>query len=577
MIGLFADRALALVALAAPVIVVVLLLITRRRRRLRLSRFGDAPLVERLAPAGIARATRWRAVRLGLAAVFAAVALLGPRWGEERTSRSGEGADVVLAVDVSKSMLATDERPTRLDRVRTEIRRLRASGAAHRFALIAFAGRSYVLTPLTADAGAIDLYLEHLDPTVAGQPGSAIAPALQQGVQLLLAAHSSAERALVLFTDGESWEDNSVIQQAARAARDNDVRVIAVGFGTVHGSAIPELIDGRRDYHRDRNGDVVISHARPEVLEAIAQASGGEAILAEVTGRGIRIQAALASLRTESRVDSGVVQAQARFQWFLLPALLLVLWDTLAGEGWMSPRRARAMRAPVAAALLLVVAPQDTARTVPSRPVATDSPGADAGPRSRSRAARDSAVRRWPSRKAADEVFDWRFKVRAGDHRPATLYNLGTALLAADSIGGAVQVLDPLLRAENAEVRDRAQFNLALAHLKRGRAADPSSLTLAAELYKKYLLLHPRDADAKWNYELALREPQGGEGGGKGDAKPQQASPSPEQAPAPQPQGGLDRRQAEQLLDNAARDERDVQGRRQKHTAGEPPRVEHDW
>ena len=573
MMGLLADRTLAALALAAPMLVIALLLVARTRRRRRLAAFGEAALVQRLAPGGLSRALAWRATRLGLAAAFAAVALLGPRWGEERVARSAEGADIVLAVDVSTSMLANDERPSRLDRVRTEIRRLRASGAAHRFALIAFAGRSYVLTPLTADAGAIDLYLEHLDPSVAGQPGSAIAPALQQGVQLLLAAHSSAERALVLFTDGESWEETSVLAQAARSARDNEVRVIAVGFGTTTGSAIPVVVDGRRDYHRDRSGEVVISHARPEVLEAIARAAGGVVVPAGSADRGARIRSALADLRTESRADAGVSQAQARFQWFLLPALLLLLWDTLAGD-WRTRARLRPWGARVAAAsVLLLAAPQDTTRapSPPDAPQETPRMGATGG---RSRAAGDSAVRESPAWKAAMEVMDWRVKVRGGDHRPATLYNLGTALLNADSIGGAVQVLDPLLRADNADVRDRAQFNLALAHLKRGRTSDPAGLALAAELYKKYLLLHPGDADAKWNYELALREPQGG--GGKNDPPPQPGQDQ-DQSQAPQPQGALDRRQAEQLLDNAARDERDVQGRRQKRANGEPPRVERDW
>ena len=121
-----------------------------------------------------------------------------------------------------------------------------------------------------------------------------------------------------------------------------------------------------------------------------------------------------------------------------------------------------------------------------------------------------------------------------------------------------------------------AHFNLALAHLRRGRGGDAQSLTVAADLYKTYLLAHPGDADAKWNYELALRDPQGGAGTG-GTPPPQPEEPQrPEQAPAP-PRGSLDRRQAEQLLDNAARDERDVQGRKQKRAAGEPPRVEKDW
>ena len=578
--ALFADGWIALAALSAPLLVVALLLLSMRRRRRRLARFGDAALMRRLAPAEASRASAWRAARLGLTTVLAAIALLGPRWGEEHVSRSAEGADVVLAVDVSLSMLATDERPSRLERVRAEIRRLRASGSAHRFALIAFAGRSYVLTPLTTDAGALDLYLEHLDPSVAGQPGSAIAPALRQGVQLLLAARSSADRALVLFTDGESWEEDGAIELAARQARANDVRVIVVGVGTVKGSAIPEVIDGRRDWHRTRDGEVVVSRSHPEVLDAIATASGGIVIPSDPGDRGARLRAALADLRTASRAEAGVVQARARFQYFLLPAVLLLIWDAFAADR-RGGRRRSMPRAPVAAgALLLLAAPQSPApRPVPDRDsVGAPAPVAESGPPARG--LRDSAAhlsaRFSASYAAAQDVFDLRFKIRAGDRRPETAYNLGTALLAADSIAGAISVLDPLSHAANPEVRRRAHFNLALAHLRRGRGGDAQSLTLAADLYKTYLLAHPGDADAKWNYELALRDPPGGAGTG-GRPPPQPEEPQrPEQAPAP-PRGSLDRRQAEQLLDNAARDERDVQGRKQKRAAGEPPRVEKDW
>lgn len=587
MMALFADRWLAAAALGAPLLVLALLALSLRRRRRRLARFGDAALVRRLAPADVSRALAWRAARLGLVAALAAIALLGPRWGEEHVSRSAEGADVVLVVDVSLSMLANDDRPSRLERVRAEIRRLRASGVAHRFALIAFAGRSYVLTPLTTDAGALDLYLEHLDPSVAGQPGSAIAPALKQAVDLLLAAHSSADRALVLFTDGESWEDDAAIDLAARNARENDVRVITVGFGTVRGSAIPEVIDGRRDWHRNRDGEVVISRAHPEVLEAIARASNGTVIPPDLGDRSTRIRGALADLRTAARAEAGVVQAQARFQWFLLPAVLLLLWDALASDGrgrWRRGRSAsRAARVPLAAgALLVLAAPQDRNRPPAAPPADTaDTPAVGTQGPPRARGAGDSTPRRdarsSASYKAAQDVFDLRVRIRAGDHRPETLYNLGTALLAADSIAGAILVLDPLTRAERPEVRRRAQFNLALAHLRRGRAGDAQELGAAAELYKKYLLAHPADADAKWNYELALRDPQGGAGAGGPPPPPRpQEQQQPEQAPAT-PQGSLDRRQAEQLLDNAARDERDVQGRRQKRAAGEPPRVEKDW
>ena len=260
----------------------------------------------------------------------------------------------------------------------------------------------------------------------------------------------------------------------------------------------------------------------------------------------------------------------------------MLLWDALAGERGGSRRLGRGgvlrrARAPVAAgAILFLAAPQEPVRPASPRQDSIGSPLA--GPTIRpGDSTPPPSAEFLAHQRATDLVFALRLKIRAGDHRPGTAYNLGTALLGADSIVSAISVLDALTRSEHPEIRRRAQFNLALAHLRRGRGGDRQSLATAADQYKRYLLAHPGDADAKWNYELALREPQaGGEPSGAPPPPQPQQQQRPEQAPAT-PQGVLDRRQAEQLLDNAARDEREVQGRRQKRAAGEPARVERDW
>ena len=123
-------------------------------------------MIARLVPPNAAVPPGWRATRLALASAFAGIAIAGPRWGVERTVVRGEGVDIVLAVDASLSMMATDERPNRLEKVKQEIRRLRAASPSDRFALLAFAGRSYILTPLTVDDAALDLFLDNLDPSV---------------------------------------------------------------------------------------------------------------------------------------------------------------------------------------------------------------------------------------------------------------------------------------------------------------------------------------------------------------------------------------------------------------------------
>jgi Ca-activated chloride channel family protein len=548
-----------------PLAVAFALWLASRRRRRRLANLGEESLVARLLPATAPRAPHWHAARLLGATACAAIAFGGPRWGSERTVQRSEGADVVIAMDVSKSMLATDERPNRLERAKQEVRRLRAAGRADRFALIAFAGRSYVLTPLTTDEGALDLYLENLDPSIVGQPGSAIAPALRQGTELLLASKSSADRALVLLTDGESFEEPGDLEAAARYARENEVHVVAVGFGTTQGATIPEIEDGARSVHKDRDGNVVITRHHPETLDLIARASAGTMVQAS-GDRASRVRTALGDLRTQARtVDSGALR-KARFQLFLWPAFLLLLLDV-----FRVGRSRRAVRRVVAAAGIAV------AMVGMARPSAAQRPGVVPPDSDTTAVARAAARERM---RAATVVREWRTAIAGGDHRPATMYNLGTALLAADSMAGAIEVLEVVQRTPDNTLRHRVLFNLGLAHLKRGlagRAQGEQALASAAEVYKRLLLARPHDIDAKWNYELALRQHDGG-GGSGGAAAPAPAGPRPEpERPQPHAGRGISRQQAQQLLDNAARDERDVQGKRQQRARGEPPRVEKDW
>src|SRR6185503_5694752 len=130
---------------------------------------------------------------LGLAAALAAVALAGPRWGEERIVTETRGLNLVLAVDISRSMLAEDVKPSRMARALREARRLVQDLDGDRLGLVAFAGTSYILSPLSVDGPALTLYLDALDPEVASEGGTVLAPALAQGAELLRASPEIAD------------------------------------------------------------------------------------------------------------------------------------------------------------------------------------------------------------------------------------------------------------------------------------------------------------------------------------------------------------------------------------------------
>jgi tetratricopeptide (TPR) repeat protein len=174
----------------------------------------------------------------------------------------------------------------------------------------------------------------------------------------------------------------------------------------------------------------------------------------------------------------------------------------------------------------------------------------------------------------------YREAISEGDERVEMLYNLGTALVAADSLDRSLEPLERATLSEKDELRYRALFNLGLAQLEIGRAgarnADSTrrALATAVELYKRVLLMRPGDGDAQWNYELALTELDQQSSGGSSQ---QQNNPDPQPQPSDPPPPSLGREQAEQLLSSAARDEQAVQGRKQRESRPTTPRRGKDW
>jgi Ca-activated chloride channel homolog len=552
-------------AVLLPILAVVCLRTAHRRRAERIARLGQREVVERLLPPGVLEPPRWRTVRLATAAALVGIGVAGPRWGAERATVRTRGIDLVLALDASLSMLAPDERPNRLERMKQEVRRLRALSGGDRVGVLAFAGRSYVLSPLTVDAGALDLFLDNLDPSIVGQAGSSLARTFRQGTDLLLISRGDADKALVVMSDGEAFESPEEVVAEARRAGEQGVSVVTVGFGTEQGSTIPIRENGGTTVKRDEGGQPVITRYNPSMLRAAAEAARGTFIPAEANDKAGRIKSALANLRTQQRASVTGETRTPRFQWFLAPALLLLLLDTLLSERRGTRRETRRRRSVTAAA-----------RTAAATGVAVALFGAGCA-RSTERAA---GARAYQEGRFGEAAAAYRRAINAGDRSPATVYNFGTSLLATDSLADAAEALARAAPAPAAEVRYRALFNLGLAHLKRGlalegnEAAAPLDSALAA--YKQVLLLRHGDVDAKWNYELALRKKQSG-GGGGGGSQSQSQAPSAPQREEPQPSGGLAQRQAEQLLGSAAREERDVQAKRQRQNRVEPPPGGKDW
>jgi Ca-activated chloride channel family protein len=240
--------------------------------------------------------------------------------------------DVVVALDVSRSMLAQDVKPSRLERARFQIAELSERLRSDRMGLVLFAGQALVQCPLTLDHSALRTYLNQADPTAVPVPGTALAEAIR------LADRSYPEgshqyKALILFTDGENFQEDPLA--AARQAADRGVRIFAVGLGTPEGDLIPEGGADGRGFHQDARGNYVKTRLAEETLQKIALTGDGAYYRSSVGGTEIgAIAEQIGHLDQRDLGTARLVQQEERFQIPLLLALAC-----FAAEAWLSERR----------------------------------------------------------------------------------------------------------------------------------------------------------------------------------------------------------------------------------------------
>lgn len=552
---LFARAWMLPVAIVICTLVALVAWRTEARRRSRLAQLGDVPVLERLVPH---RTTglppRARAIVLGVAALCLGIALAGPRWGERAERRKDLGVDMALVLDISASMLARDEGDaSRLERMKADVRRLLVTMPGARVALLVVAGRSYLLTPLTADHDALELFLDGLDPGMVSQGGTAIAQGVAQATQLLGVSPDGNDRALVVMSDGETWDDEGAIAAAAKSAHEARLAVVTVVYGSARGATIPLSGGGVK---LDGDGQPVITRAKAEVLQSIARVTDGVYVDGATADRPGRVRAALRRLRQTERVYNAGSSPIQRYSYFLWPAFILLLIDALLAE------RSRRVKGTALATALLgsLLWPSQSGAQQGSAP---------------------DGMALFQQRKFVEAARAFRERARGGDGSLRNLYNLGTALLEADSITAATEILDRVVTiAPDAELRFRALFNFGLANLRRGRAVSEAEagpyLAAAVASYRRALRTRTDDPDAKWNLELAIREQQRTGGGGGGGGGGQQANPEPP-PPSSKGQQELDKQRAEAVLNSAARDERDVQTRRQRDGRRREASVGRDW
>lgn len=333
--GLFLNPAAWPWLALAPAILLLLALFDWRRRRRVATLFGGRA-AEITHPHG-SRLDAWRRVRSVLvvgAWTLAAVAMLQPAWGEKARTIEQRGIDLVVALDLSQSMLARDENPSRLERAKRSIRELAERARGDRLALVVFAGEAKSVVPLTQDVDSLLGMVDLAEPHDLARGGTDLAAAIEVSLGAL-GGDSGEHGAIVLLTDGEDLEARG--RRAASVAAERGIVVHCVGYGSDRGSKIPIEGTSGEEFLRDREGNEVVTALDPESLRAITEATGGSFV------RAVRSANPLVDLY-ESRIVPMASRAFAseerrepanRFQWPLLVAVLFMLAElAIAGRSW---------------------------------------------------------------------------------------------------------------------------------------------------------------------------------------------------------------------------------------------------
>ena len=301
-------------------------LIVALQRRSRVGAFLSGRLVEKLAPGVSQLRPALQSGLYGLGLLLFGLALAQPQCGSKSELVKRKGIDVVVVLDASKSMLARDVQPSRLERAKLELTTLLDELKGDRVGLVVFAGDAFIQSPLTSDYSAVKLFLRAVEPEQMPQGGSNIGAALKLSKQVLdNADRGSKERVIVLLSDGEDLFGE--VSEAVDALKDSSVQVLAVGIGSETGEPIP--IYSRRgefvDYKKDASGETVITRMDRGGLTAIAEATGGSFFhqpRGVAMGQVVERIDAMQKSELESRVT---VRYDERFQYYAVPGLALLL------------------------------------------------------------------------------------------------------------------------------------------------------------------------------------------------------------------------------------------------------------
>jgi len=451
---------------------------SERTRQKLLTQFVEARLLATLT-AGISPARRKFRFSLIVAAVaLLLIALARPQYGYDKEEVRQNGLDIVVAVDTSKSMLATDIPPSRLGRAKLAALELMQTAKADRLGLVAFAGEAFLACPMTIDDTAFQQSVQALDVNSIPQGGTAIAEAINTALAAF--KENGNHKALVLFTDGED-NDEGALAAAQNAAKEG-LKIFTIGIGSADGTLV-QIPDGNggSDYIRDEKGQVVKTKLNESLLQQIAGATGGFYLpLRGADTINTLYERGLAPLPKSEGAEKLVRRYHEQFQWPLALALLLLFVEFL-----LPPRKQTKSKAAVVTTLFVFFLLPTVTYASPA-----------------------SALHEYKSGNYTNALteFSKLAEVQTNDLR--LVFNAGDAAYRATNFDLAQKLFQQVTLSPYLKLQQQAFYNLGNVQFQVAKQAQDldgleQGFDAAAKIYSRAVLLNTNDVDALFNYRFA--------------------------------------------------------------------------
>jgi tetratricopeptide (TPR) repeat protein len=537
--------------LLLPILVFVYLFALKKKKNV-FKKIGDAALVKELTAHynPISFLQKFLMVLVAMALILLSMANLRVQQGSKKVSRNG--IDIMIAIDVSKSMLAQDIKPNRLERAKQLLNKVIDKLNNDRIGIIIFAGRAYLQMPLTGDHSAAKMYLASATPDAVPTQGTVIADALKS-CNASFNATDKKYKAVILISDGEDHDENAI--EIAEKMAEEGVVINTVGIGSPEGSEIIDELTG--EAKKDNEGNVVITKLNETTLAEIAKKGNGKYQFynnADAVANSLYNE--LSSLDKRTVMDDSLVNYKSLFQYMLGLALLLLM-----GELFISELKKKKNTMKLATTLLLVLISQLAIAQ-------TDKSNIKKGNEAYKKKDYETAIKKY------SEVIQKDAKNAVAQN------NLGSALYKSDKKEAATNAFDV---AANTSVKPNEKSNAL--YNKGVTLQNDKKLAESITAYKEALKLNPANVDARHNLQIALKkqqqqkkEEEEKKKEKKDDKKKEEPKKDDKKEEQPKEnKSNLSKKEAEQKLQALLQKEKDLQNKMNKTNAQSPNKPEKDW